>query len=124
MTLADFLQRLRSPKETLKTALLTIVLATISIIGTQISTGLYNILYARLEFPMVVAGVESLRQDLQTVPCTAIPMMANQAVEVNRIIDYRKEVRRHWWSYWMVHPDWLAVRRLQIPCRPLREMAP
>ena len=117
MTIADFLQRLRNPKETFKTAVVAVTLASLSIVGTQLATGLWSVIVARLEFPMIRAQIESLRQDLGQAPCAAIPMIAAHAAEWNITIEHEKESNRHWYSDWAVTDRWNEVPRLEMPCR-------
>lgn len=117
MTLADFMMRLRNPQEAVKTAVVTITIATLSIIGTQLATGLYNMANARLDFPMIRSEIESLRRDLQSAPCAAIPMLVSQAAEWNRRLEHEKESNRHWYSDWAVTDQWNSIERLEMPCQ-------
>lgn len=100
----------------MKTAIATICLATLSIIGTQSAVGLWSVVTSRLEFPMVSAEIESFRRDLATAPCHSIPMLTALASDWNRRITHEQESNRHWYSDWAVTDQWNQIQRLEMPC--------
>lgn len=118
MTIADYLQKLRDPKEALKTAIVAVTVASLSIIGTQMSTGIWNVVNARAEFPMVKAEIERTRADVQHVSCSSAAMVLNKALEYNIRIWHEQEALRHWWSRWSITSHWDEVEPIQFPCRP------
>lgn len=118
MTIADYLQKLRDPREALKTAIVAVTVASLSIVGTQVSTQVVAVVSNRLEFPMVKAEIERTRIDIQHVSCSSAAMVLSTAMSFNLRIANEQESLRHWYSKWAVTSHWNEVQPIQFPCRP------
>lgn len=117
VNIPDYLQKLRNPKEAVKTAIVAIALASMSIVGTQVATGSWQVMVARLEFPMYRAEIESLRKDLTLAPCGSNAMLVAAAADMNREIEHNQESMRHWYSRWAIPAGWHSLMRIEMPCQ-------
>jgi hypothetical protein len=118
MTIADYLQKLRDPKEAIKTVIVATFVASMSIIGTQGTTYLWNVALNRLEFQMVRAEIERTRQDVRHVSCASAAMVLSKAMDYNIRIWHEQEALRHRYSRWAVTSHWNEVAPIEFPCRP------
>lgn len=117
MTIGDFLQRLRSPKETAKTIVVAVTLAAGSIIGTQVTTGMWTVGMEWVQFPMLRAEIESVRKDVAVAPCSSNAMLVAQSADWNKRIEHEKEANRLWYADRFITDRWNAVERIEMPCQ-------
>lgn len=120
---ADWLARVRIPMyrgQAIRSAVLALVVVVLSIsstiIGTQSAMGLWGVLMERLQFPMIHAEIESLRQDAATTACDQSAMLRATVAAVNQRIEHEHESNSHLWSDWASTDKWQAVERIRFQC--------
>lgn len=112
----------KNPREGLVTLFTAVLLAvaglSLSIIGTQAATGLYQVVMERLQFPMIESEIESFRRDFEQTPCDQRLMLRQQAANWNQRIEHEKQSNRLAYSDWASTDRWSGVERIEAQCAP------
>ena len=107
-----------NPRDGILTALLAMVLTvggiSLTIIGTQMATGLWQVALDRLTFPMIRSEFLSLRVDLERAPCN--PMLQAKAADWNQRLEHELASNRTLYADWGVTDQWNNLGRIHIAC--------